>query len=1559
VIATARVLGSQRSSGGTAFAVSRLLALTAFHVVGDRKTGKLFEEHVNLQFDGFMVQADVCGQDSEADVAVLRLQENLPPDLEPAALTMRAEPGESWSSPAFPVALAGPVSLRGTITAVEGRLPGTDVPAIQLQCDQSAAGNPLSLTGASGGAILLDGSSAAGIIRWNPTHPDRPGEAVGGILYACPVAAAVRCCPELLTPLLVPRARRVQRLGSLVFQTLDNGRLPLVQEIEPHDVGATPTRYSEQGLAPYVPRKADEKIRRIVRHGRFVLVVGPAKAGKSRSAFEALRDPRSGLREAAFLQPRMLAESLAGLIDLDAQEPLGDGELVIWLDDFDEYLRAGGNLDPALWNRLQLRSPRAVLVATITQQRLDVLLAEGGDSARFLRQVIPGARVDLRQELDPSDLPEARRLYPYEDFSAGIVRIAARLTRGDEIVGQLRRADEEHPYGFAVVMAAIDWRRVGLTAGIPRKLLRELYKLEMAERFPDLAPSDENFEEGLAWALAMSIAPVSLFVRQPGRRKTYKVLDYAEQVVRDEEWPLPEALWDFAIRTLAEDQVWHVGVAADAEYRPDIAQLAYQELLRRGDPSGAVGIGRQLVAAGQIDDARIWFEQAVNAGLVSVMLEVGVLLAAHDPEECSQWLLRALNAGFPEAANNLGVLAWTIHQNFDDARYWFETAATAGLSMSRAALAALLVEAGRADEAKPLLDELRTEPVADETEGIAAVLADSGEAQEAEWWWRRCVATGSRTAVIGLAKFLSDHDRPEEAIELLAPLASADDLEVVNSYAVSLWRAGQLADAERQFLRLAVGNDPMVLQNIAELLVEQGRVAESEAWYQRAADAGNDFAIACLAELAQRRGDTERELSLLREAAARDLPVGHRKLGLLLLRQGQEEEAVGHLSSAAEADDAGAANDLGLLCADRGASIEAYYWYQLADDLGSTAVPLWNLGKLLWSEGRLNLAAQAFEGAAERGAEDVERIIESLDYEDEEYLRRVATLRVSAEEDPQAAYELGVALIPGGELREARTWLARAAQAGIAAASLRLGDLAADVVNESALKHYEAAALAGVTLGMVRLGRLLMLKGDTAGAQQWLERAYREGTLAAAAYLARVHDAAGDRQSADEWLARAQEASDPDCLLGRAELAEERGDASAPELFIAAANAGALQALPPFVGAFSRAEPERAARWLSIPSSSSPQVAWVYAIVLARLGFLDEAREAADFAAEAGAPAAKRQLIQFLGGRGDWALAEEVARELVRQTGEPIDEFNLAVVYSERDELEKALLHCRTAVSGGMLSAQAHLAQMLIRAGESAQALLVLEAPVQRGDSNALAARGTLAELSGDLAEAERWYRQALPESVPAAHRLAKICIDRNDYEGTVSALLPSAEDGDSKSASTLGILYEEKIGDIDRAEHWYREAAVRASAIGAYKVAQFHTKRGEAEIAERWLRRAVEDGSGIAAHDIAELMLRRGLTSVAEVWYKKAFDLGHDNAAFDVGVIMAARGKYEQAQSWYAKAMRKSVAGTLTDDLPADWQIFVVVTRENWDGTGGKQYIASIGERGDSTPWADPYHQG
>jgi hypothetical protein len=187
-------------TGGTAFAVSDRLALTAFHVVGDRVTGTVTHPGVQLLFRGGSVAASVDTRSNPVDdAALLHLDEALPPGSVPITLT--SEVGrERWFSRGFPVddPTATGLTVDGNIVDPDQRQPQSGSSVIALYCQQAAAGSPQRLVGFSGAPVLIgEPTSAVGLIRWNPTNPTQPGIAAGGTVYACPARSILARWPEL------------------------------------------------------------------------------------------------------------------------------------------------------------------------------------------------------------------------------------------------------------------------------------------------------------------------------------------------------------------------------------------------------------------------------------------------------------------------------------------------------------------------------------------------------------------------------------------------------------------------------------------------------------------------------------------------------------------------------------------------------------------------------------------------------------------------------------------------------------------------------------------------------------------------------------------------------------------------------------------------------------------------------------------------------------------------------------------------------------------------------------------------------------------------------------------------------------------------------------------------------------------------------------------------------------------------------------------------------------------------------------------------------------------
>jgi hypothetical protein len=182
---------------GTAFAINADLAVTAFHCVGDRRTGDITHRDVQIWFsrrDGEQALATVSADASDhtADFAVLRLLSPLPAGFEPLGLVQSVRIDVPFRSIGYPAALADQVER----AAISGRITDStavwkEQPVLQLFCEQAGAGLPLK--GYSGAPVLVrdrQQEAAAGLIRWNPR---RYGElvSVGGMVFACPIRSVV------------------------------------------------------------------------------------------------------------------------------------------------------------------------------------------------------------------------------------------------------------------------------------------------------------------------------------------------------------------------------------------------------------------------------------------------------------------------------------------------------------------------------------------------------------------------------------------------------------------------------------------------------------------------------------------------------------------------------------------------------------------------------------------------------------------------------------------------------------------------------------------------------------------------------------------------------------------------------------------------------------------------------------------------------------------------------------------------------------------------------------------------------------------------------------------------------------------------------------------------------------------------------------------------------------------------------------------------------------------------------------------------------------------------
>jgi hypothetical protein len=194
--AVGRLVNGAGDQLGTVFAVPGSLALTAFHCVGNRASGKLKIRRVRCEWPGGFSNAKVIDSDIGNDVALLHLESGLPPGIEPVFLGRDVADQSPFSAPGYPrdIPAGEQLTVSGTITAqYQSR---DNRPVLQLLCHESAG--QLSLRGMSGSPVLAGNPSrAVGIIQFNHPRSDREDLAAGATVFATPSTAVLGKWPQL------------------------------------------------------------------------------------------------------------------------------------------------------------------------------------------------------------------------------------------------------------------------------------------------------------------------------------------------------------------------------------------------------------------------------------------------------------------------------------------------------------------------------------------------------------------------------------------------------------------------------------------------------------------------------------------------------------------------------------------------------------------------------------------------------------------------------------------------------------------------------------------------------------------------------------------------------------------------------------------------------------------------------------------------------------------------------------------------------------------------------------------------------------------------------------------------------------------------------------------------------------------------------------------------------------------------------------------------------------------------------------------------------------------
>jgi hypothetical protein len=169
----------------------------------------------------------------------------------------------------------------------------------------------------------------------------------------------------------------------------------------------------------------DEDVRRAITAGTSIVLTGPALAGKTRTALQAVRE---AVPDAAVIAPRG-QEELTALLAADPPLQISKRRRVLWLDDLPQYVES---LDQAALDRLPVylppgRSSRAdpdgdadlVVVATVRDDEWGAMLGSTGAAGQLARGLAARASVRLVPPTDEVFEREAKSIFPQDAFPDG------------------------------------------------------------------------------------------------------------------------------------------------------------------------------------------------------------------------------------------------------------------------------------------------------------------------------------------------------------------------------------------------------------------------------------------------------------------------------------------------------------------------------------------------------------------------------------------------------------------------------------------------------------------------------------------------------------------------------------------------------------------------------------------------------------------------------------------------------------------------------------------------------------------------------------------------------------------------------------------------------------------------------------------------------------------------------------------------------------------------------------------------------------------------------------
>ncbi|MFF1646236.1 tetratricopeptide repeat protein [Streptomyces sp. NPDC058240] len=687
----------------------------------------------------------------------------------------------------------------------------------------------------------------------------------------------------------------------------------------------------------YIKRDVDDDLFSLLKPGSFVLLVGDATSGKSRTAFEVAKGK---FPDRHVFRPEDGSEFDDCVLLANSDEKL------LWVDDLDRFLTepvlSVGLLDQALRSgAVMVGAMRADSMAMLSPRHERGLNQETRKLVRSARAVTARAHIlYLDRQWSPEEIERATR------SSDPRVREAARhseeygiaeyLAAGPQLFLEWQNAWAPglHPRGAAIVSAAVDLRRAGVKEPVPKQVLERLHECYLEQR-GGMRLRPEPMLDAFHWALEPLHATSSLLV--PVQNEMFRAFDYLEETVaREGKTPNPpDEVWESAINEFSLESVHGVGHRAEKANRKDFALRAYERLAQGGNGDGSFHLGHMSAKEDRLEEAELWYRKAISQGSSVSKNNLGlVLLRSGRPDEAEVWFREAAADGDSYGMRNLA------EQLFDREEWQgAESSFTSFMEESPSV-------------AKLLMGQLRIR---------------QDKCEDALEWLQQSAAEGNRDAWFFLGIANERLEDWESAASCYEKAIKVGVKEAPNNMASVLRKTGKVKEAEVIY-RSAIEerNDTYAVFNLANLLAETGRHEEAEPLYRRSMATGFEYAKNNLALSLEKSDRGEEAEQLFREAAAEGDTRAMANLANRCRRDGRAREALAWINRVISTGKPGYYTEMGLIQETLGHPNRAMFWYKRAIDGGSSGAAV-AMGYLQERRGRGKVARRLYSQAAQDG----------------------------------------------------------------------------------------------------------------------------------------------------------------------------------------------------------------------------------------------------------------------------------------------------------------------------------------------------------------------------------------------------------------------------------------------------------------------------------------------------------------------------------------------------------------------------------------------------------------